>query len=1078
MDAPGSSKPATQSDLPHAEDHKPADEPEEAKKTSHAGRTISREGQTSPRSIVAEARALAGPDKAKRQQVVSSRKTHAEIQKIGDELDASNQAIRDFIKTNKLLEESNIQYDPVTGFSGEAQRKSVLMSQLKDLIDQHTRLLNQIFNVISPSSHRLKMMSKAIRSAASKKRRSPEDKALLEAVTSIPGIDGNKAKYWKERGFIRSYSVFCMERFQAVCTINPSLQRVGDPEIYIARVEEFIAHSLEWMQVLVEVMQCDIAEGKNVELQENIKAFDNAAVAISAMIQDSEKFYVVYDKLHQLRHVLAENGRYLDHWLETLGDFSQKPHDSPKYLNAIVAAIVMDKPEVALNIMETFSQRVNSGDFPASDCFRVCLGLISSITWLYDRPEPLGEHKNRVRGAEKIVKEFGNLVRHVDENKLLSDESRASLLQLFAVIDDLCCSEVRNLEALEQRVLDRGAELVREEDAQKQKVQSKLEKRERRRQKRLAEQQATKKVTPSDEPINEPDRPSDDSEVQLHPSLKKALDAFSQNEPNRVIKSAFHEVVQDKSASAFDKAQAHYGYADVLSARLSPRLETLNAFVDATYDYEKELLADRLPPSDNEFRFNKVLSELKGQVEGINWAVLEMAQSIKSALDIFYELGDEKAEFLEQLLELHDQAEDLIAKTEKVTECCGRLPDIYQRRGRVLSRYLMARTERRANPEQVKKRVEKKKLIEDSIREIKDFSSKLDGSIRFIKSLLNRNKVESAVTNYQQQSDNVQVTADSATASAIATASTSATVPEIAEASAVPVNRKSDTVSSDQTQTSATPSSPSETTSFEQNQPAEPVASTSGGSPVEAVGEASGSTGVKTVGIESQPAPSFVFPVRRFMPEDLFSSLEKSIEDTGLSWQMGKSGLVVSDNADSVSGATARPEPDQPAKGRRKGKGKKRKVAASKPTEPKAELPAATGSLMQLRVRDYLKSVVTHGKSPDGKPLPDGFDLEGVKARIEAGTFLSTPDVLEDFAILADALRTPVRLIFRTANVFNCMPGLGKPVKVAMNEYPDTPHMSLEYFASEKNRRWFTSLPHLFEYVEEETARQLEKKKQ
>ncbi|MCW7551147.1 hypothetical protein NX722_00425 [Endozoicomonas gorgoniicola] len=1053
MDAPGNPKPVTQTDLPSAENQKPADEPEKAKKASHAGRTISKhDGQTTSSSIVDEARALAGPDKAKRQQVVSSRKTHAEIQKIGDELDASNQAIRDFIKANKLLEVSNIQYDPVTGFSRETQRKSVLMSQLKDLIDQHTRLLNQIYSVISPSSHQLKMMGKAVRSAVGKKRRSPEDKALLEAVTSIPGIDGNKAKYWKERGFIRSYSVFCMERFQAVCTLYPSLQRVGDPETYIARVEEFIAHSLEWMQVLVEVMQCDIAEGKNVELQENIKAFDNAAVAISAMIQDSEKFYVAYDKLDQLRHLLAENGHYLDHWLETLGDFSQKPHDSPKYLNAIVAAIVMDKPEVALNILEKFSQRVNSGDFPASDCFRVCLGLISSTTWLYDRPEPLGEHKNRVRGAEKIVREFGNLVRHVDENKLLSDEQRASLLQLFAVIDDLCCSEVRNLEALEQRVLDRGAELVREEDAQKQKVQSKLERRERRRQKRLAEQQATKKETPSDEPINEPDRPSDDSEVQLHPSLKKALDAFSQNEPNRVIKSAFHEVVKDKSASAFDKAQAHYGYADVLSARLSPRLETLNAFVDATYDYEQELLADRLPPSDNEFRFNKVLSELKGQVEGINWAVLEMAQSIKSALDIFYELGDEKAEFLEQLLELHDQAEDLIAKTEKVTECCRRLPDIYQLRGRVLSRYLKARTERQANPEQVKKRGEKKKLIEDSIREIKDFSSKLDGSIRFIKSVLDRNKVESAVTNYQQQSDNVQVTADSATASAIATASTS-----------------------------ATPLSPSETTSFEQNQPAEPiastsVASTSVASPVEAVGGASGSTGVETGGAESQPAPSFVFPVRRFMPEDIFSSLEKSIEDTGLSWQMGKSGLVVSDNADSASGATARPEPDQPAKGRRKGKGKKRKVAASKPTEPKAELPAATGSLMQLRVRDYLKSVVTHGKSPDGKPLPDGFDLEGVKARIEAGTFLSTPDVLEDFAILADALGTPVRLIFRTANVFNCMPGLGKPVKVAMNEYPDTPHMSLEYFASEKNRRWFTSLSHLFDYVAEDTAGKLEQK--
>ena len=1028
MDAPGSSKPATQSDLPPAEDHKPADESEEAKKTSHAGRSISQQAQKSSSSIIAEAKALAGPDKHTIEQAVAKRKTDAAITEAAKKLDLSTEAIKQFIRTNKLHKPGKVEYD-LNGFSNETRHLFALMSQYKALIDEHTGLLNQVYGIISPVSPKFKMVDKAVRAAAIKKKHTREEKALLEEVSAIPGSDERKAAYWNGRGYIRLYSAFCKQRFGAVCKAPPLLEKLGDPDLYTLRAEEVIAQNIEWMDVLVEAMQCGIAQNRVTELEDCIKEFDAAAEATAAMVRDSALVYVAQGKQEALRKVLADNRHYLEHWLEIFRDSKQKACDSHKYIHAIAMAMVLDKPELALDLLAQFSQRIKSGGLPAEGCVWLCMPLMSALTWLYDRTDDLGEYKKRVEGAKEIVDAYGELVRHVDENGLLSDENRASLLHLFPTIDGGCHEAVQRLRVLEQRGLDIGDELIREEEAQKQKVQTKLEKRERRRQRRIARQQTTQTASP-DASVNEPDSRTDD-EVQLHPSLGKALDAISRKESNGVIKSIFNEVVKDKDAGVFDRAQAHYGYADVLAIRLAPRLEKLNALVDATDDYEQVLQTGQLPPPEHEFRFNDVLREFKDQVKGVNWAVLEIAQAIGAALDIFYELEDEKTEFLDQLLELHHLAEDLTGKAEKVAECCTRLPDVYRLRGGVLSQ--LPKTGRGRSGKR------NREIIEESMRDIRGFSTKLNGSIRFIKNLLNQQNIKDTVKEAQQDRGNAQAVEDSATA--ITTA----------------IKEKDDSASPDKKPEPAIKSSPSGSTE----------------------------TKAEAIATESQEPQPFRLPLGLFMPEDVFDSLEQSLKDTQLSWQMGKRGLTTVKHAEAASApeaSTGAKEPQQPGKGKKKGKGKKQKqkAAPKKQVETKKDdLPAATGTLMQLRVRDYLQALITDEKKPNGKPLPEKFNLDGVKARIQAGTFLSTPDSLEDFSILADALGMPVRLLSsRAADVLNCRPGLGRPQKIKMSEYPDPLYLSLEYFATEKDRHWFTSLPHLFEYVEEETISQLEKKKQ
>ncbi|AMO57712.1 hypothetical protein GZ77_13570 [Endozoicomonas montiporae] len=1250
MDAPGPSKSNPQPELPDPQNPEgSAGEAEKKQATNREGRTVSEE---EARSVIAEAEEMAGTDTRRLQQAVAKRKTDVSLIKAGNDLDDSVKQIKDFIKINQLDESFSIEYDPVNGFSSETHLKFVVMSQLKDLIDHHIALLDQVYEVISPSSQRQKQINKAVRKTAGKRKQTSEEKALVTSLSQAPGLGERKNKYWKERGYIRLYSAFCKQRFGAVALQPPVLERLGDPKLFIPRAEEFIAQTLEWMGVLSEVMQCGIAQGDNKELRECVKEFDAAGESVAVMIQSSEPLYMVDEKRDELRKILAEDGQYLEHWLEVLSGNELKElkaSDSPKLINAIVAAIILDKPDIALRLLQTFSDLVKSEEVPAKDCFSLCMSLISTMTWLYDRAEPLGEHRERIESAEKVVKAFEELIGHIDENRLLSEQDRASLLYLYSGIDRHCSSEVQHLKDLEQRVIDRGNELIREEELQKQKIQAKLEKRERRRQKRIAEQQpvsvSSAKVASESPEVHQTGE--EKADVKLNACLKKALEAFARNEPNRVIKAIFAEVVQDQNASTFDKAQAHYGYADILSIRLAPLLEKMNELVNATYQYEQILGNNEVPPPDDEFRFNHVLRKLKGEAESINWAVLEIAQSIKSALDVFYELGDDQSEFLEQLLELHDLADDLVDKAGRVSRCCERLPQIYQLRGRVLRQYLAQREESGGSrdTEVKERRKARSKVIQTNIDWIKGFSSKLNGSIHFIRSILDRQTVESSVQaaspqNVSQQGSlqqsslqqsSPQQTSDSqpakvpiaqpvtkpprrvhfveenilgilpdflkdelrhASGSADivsrigAPAEQAQTLPieAFAPASSIDphpltqvarnlgrslmVNHKGkqwlvtlsrkpteftggaipkgtlrvnlDIPDSAQTQpvsqpditkasTSASASKPDVTeapTSTSDRQPVEspdmsedgsevlksPVtdglpalnnpplefklselsvetqpeslaASSSTKQPVESgdsfIIGAADSTYEPIVAPEPAEAPqAFEFPVGFFISEDLFSSLEYSLGGTRQSWRMGNAGLTASTHEDSASLEAAKPQSAQKSKSRKKSKGKKQRAPVREKVKEKVKekkaLPDATGQLMQLRVRDYLKVLISTGKKPDGSALPARFDLDGVKARIQNGTFLATPKALQDFAILADALAMPVRLTAAATDVYNCKPGMGKPVEIAMNANPDEPYMSLEYFSFKNERCWFASLPHFFEYQEEETVKQLE----
>ena len=211
MDASGQPKPPKQSDTTLGQAAQTPDEnTEKTEASDRQGRSITPEDAE---SIVAEARALAGPDQHQPQQAVSSRRTNAAIQKAGDALDESNDAIKKFIKDNKLNKKSTVEYDLRGGFSSKTRMHFIVMSQFKELIDQHTALLNQVYDIISPSSQRLKALNKAVRGAASSRKLTTEGKALLETLSLVPGIDERKTKYWQERAYIRIYSAFCKQRF-------------------------------------------------------------------------------------------------------------------------------------------------------------------------------------------------------------------------------------------------------------------------------------------------------------------------------------------------------------------------------------------------------------------------------------------------------------------------------------------------------------------------------------------------------------------------------------------------------------------------------------------------------------------------------------------------------------------------------------------------------------------------------------------------------------------------------------------------------------------------------------------------
>ena len=711
--------------------------------TGPDGRAIS---PRDPRTLVAGASALVGPDESARPRAVAKKMTPQELKKVTDRLEESSERIKSFMTAHHLKRGNfKLKCDRDSGFDQKSIEMMVVMEQLKGLIEEHTQLLNKCFGVVGGAPG-LQRLEHAARHIAKHGPRTPEQRAFAEEMAQLPNAEGLRKQYWTERGYIQLYAAFCLDRYNAAHKVIRLLEGIQTSDAFVDRIEEFIPQTLEFMRVLEEVIRCQIGLENHHDLDGSVENLKKAGTTVALLASLAGPTYVQRDKKEEIRKLLQVEAGCFAHWLEVccLSE-DDKGVSGYEFNSLICSAVLLDEPVLALRFLQRFAANVKSEEFPARDSFRLCMGLLFSLTWLYDREEPLREHRARVEAASNIVNEFAALVNHIDQNQLVSAEDRASLLVLFNQVRGHCQEVIDNLIAQERAITETGDALMKEEDEVKEKIQNKLVRRERRRRERekarleALEQQQTQNQDKTQEPDETAvDATGSDDEV-LHPAFKKAMGAFTDGEPDGVIKEAFEEVLNDKDASKFDHAQAHYGYADMLAVRLKKPLDRVYAMIDGVYEYQRVLKSGQLPSSSSEFQFNDALSLFNEETKELNMKALRMSQVVKKALDAFYLLDEAQEEFLDQLVELHDQMEAMVVKARKVSQCCQDMPEIYKLRGSVIKSHKL---------EASKKGAKRRQALAERIQLLERTGKQLEVSINYLEASLDRARVDVALEDY------------------------------------------------------------------------------------------------------------------------------------------------------------------------------------------------------------------------------------------------------------------------------------------------------------------------------------------
>ncbi|WP_257288303.1 hypothetical protein, partial [Endozoicomonas sp. SESOKO2] len=454
-------------------------------------------------------------------------------------------------------------------------------------------------------------------------------------------------------------------------------------------------------------------------------------------------------------------------------------------------------------------------------------------------------------------------------------------------------------------------------------------------------------------------------------TLNEATEAFARKEPVGVLNNIFKRVINHPQVTGFDKAQAHYSYADMVTSRLRRQLEFVHKMIEPVYAYGQALENQGPPDLEKDIKFREALKQFKLNMQQISIYTLVMSKAVKEAQEIFFSLNEDQPEFVDALVDLHNDMEHLIAQGKAVIQCCKDIPDIYARRGKMIQRHKLYRKSGSLRDHELKSGSqqhrdlqsdsERHRELSDRIKDLEELGKKLDKSMGMLKDALNS---EQAAQVRQALSPD-----DSAS---------------VAECN----------------NDSAQGSLPDQATSSMQTSP---------------VATAAPSEGTHTTDIETplvagiEEAQEIKLPLKLLIPENMVIALGISIVERQLIalMKLFDSGTVQDKNLTTAKSRKGK-------KGKQQGrKGKDPVVPQPQATEVKKKNvdPDELGLKLQTRLSDYLEVLHDTGKTPDGKTVPEGLDLKVLLTRIQQGTFLEDSKYLGvDCTFLSDALKIPIQV--------------------------------------------------------------------
>lgn len=1056
MDRPGNTPPSSPSSR-----QDPPSEPLD-KNDDHSGRHDHREiTSLDQENIVARATATAGKDEQLRQRCTTKSQISAkQMQQAAVKVKKSRAAIEDFIRSHGMDRQApKIACNAVNGFAPSARTFLGKMRLLKQLIDDHIQNLNNTYQVLTSDYRAYRTLDTVVRNLVKKIPVSAERLEMLDKPEGFGDLSQLSTEYWKERQSIMNYACFTSFYVIAIKKTLPQLEVLLFSPIFSQRIEEFLPITLESMKVYQEVMLCQLRMGEHAQLEKYLRVHDSAATCVAALLSLATPHYFVESKLSVLRHLaLGENGCFVN-WLE------QYDPEQPQVLslnswiikNLITAAVIVDKPEPALRLLKFFRAQMSAGSsaFAPVDCFHLCQYLHAALPALYYPEEPLAEYKIRIEGAAQIVKELGAMILDIHQQKLMDENSCASLVVFFEQIDAYCQSRVDILHELEQGVFDRAEEIISEEEAEKNLIREKQAKRERKRQEREARQRQAdweaKQKAKTDQTEIPPPPPGiyDCSET-----LNEAAEAFASKQPIGVINAIYEKIINHPEASDHDKAQARYGYADMIASRLRRQLDILKTACAAIDDYRKALESDDIPELEKDIKFRKAVHLFHEHLGQASLNTLIISKTVRQALEAFNMLGIDQPDFLDALVDLHNTMDVLLADSQPVIKCSREITETYSRRGEMIYRHqLTGKGSSSKNADLVTR-----------VNDLERQGQNLENNMGFLKHALNPGAVQKALVTHGRILEEPTEQ------------------PGLPKKPTVSVESLSDLAGA----TSLSTGIIQESGDITAKEPDQPVLS-----PLPDIVSSSPKHLPKTTSGIASPAQSTreALPLRLLMPSEIHLALGCSIIERELAVPMR---LVEPPKAPEQ----ATPEEEKSSwqttsaqKRKKKSKDRRRKTASAPSpqaipeiqpqAEPEPELnPGKLGLTLQTRLRNYLQTLQQSGLPPSGSPVPEQLNLPAILERVRAGTFLRDPEFFRhDFTLLADMLGMPVRVHLGLNETLYFKPGLVKPARLNLFDNPQEPYLNLEFISHERNQHWFASIEHYFRQGNEEDDRLLPEKK-
>ncbi|WP_422472510.1 hypothetical protein [Endozoicomonas sp. ALB032] len=999
---------------------------------------------TSGENLVARAAVAAGKDEQLSQRSVSRKKyTPDEMAEMGYKVEKSRKAIAAFLIENGLNE--GVPELKCELYDGYKESTQVLFVEMKRLLDAHFSNVNRMYQVLQSDYRAYGKLESTARRAARSRRVSEEEQNLLKDLVILGNSDKRYKEYWQEKKRILLYASLCGIRLSTALKVIPKLDAIRGSETFRQRIEDFLPQSIECMKMYQEVIQCQLGLEQYSKLEESLNAHDRAAFGAAMLADLAMDDYMPTDGKDKLRQMLATHSCCFIQWLT---DFDPEQPQVVKLCSwrvkhLINAAILADNPKQAERFLQFFRKQMeaNNPDFAPQDVFSLCHSLITSLPYLYDRPEPLAHFKARLQGTLAPLTELVTLIRTINKKKMLTDNLWAALVYLFERINNDYQLVIKDLREREAGVVQIASDLIREEEEEQKQIKEKLEaraKKRREKEEQRQEAQWQKKQATQAAAAEKKPEPPEPKPYDLESTLSKATEAFARKEPIGVLNNIFKKVIQHPRVSGFDKAQAHYSYADMVTSRLRRQLESVHKMIEPVYAFSEALENQGPPELEKDIKFRKALRQFKLNMQKISINTLIMNKAVTEAQEIFFSLNEDQPEFVDALVDLHNDMEYLVAQGKAVIQCCKDIPDIYARRGQMIQHYKLSKKVGSQRRSELRSDSERHRELSDHIKDLEALGKKLDTSMGMLEKTLT---CEQAAQFRQTLS--------------------------IAKTNTPTPDEKTSPGSIEDKQQTLNPDDPGPAPEISndsaQGSLPEPATSSMATPPV-ATAEFSKDSDegeIETPSVaDIEEAHGVLLPLKLPIPENMMVALGFSIIEHKLIAPMK---LYDSESVQEKN-LTA-------AKSRKGKKGKRQGQREKAPTEPQATAvkeenadPGELGLKLQTRLCDYLEVLNETGKTPDGKAVPEKLNVKAMLARVKQGTFLKDSGYFGvDFTFLSDALNIPVQANLPLSNRLYFRPGLVRPQQLDLWTNPE-PHLHLEYPTySGEEHQWFASMEHYFQ---------------